>query len=110
MSPVTKPSRPTAATRISAAAQTSFRFFVLEWQIVTVAFFASSSSAAGFAHDVRAANDDGVLARNVGARGLDHADAARRGAGQVARLADLHTAHVDGREAVHVLLRAGWRR
>ena len=47
MSPVTKPSRPTAATRISAAAQTSFRFFVLEWQIVTVAFFASSSSAAG---------------------------------------------------------------
>ena len=58
----------------------------------------------GLAHDVRAANDDGVLARNVGARGLDHADAARRSAGQVARLADLHTAHVDGREAVHILL------
>ena len=37
-----------AATRISAPAQISFRFFVLEWQMVTVAFSPRSSSATGF--------------------------------------------------------------
>ena len=45
ISPVTKPSRPTAATKISAAAQTSLRFLVLEWQMVTVAFFAEKLNA-----------------------------------------------------------------
>ena len=45
------------------------------------------------------------LPRDFGAGGLNHPDAARRGAGQIARLTNLHTAHIDGREAVHVLFR-----
>ena len=57
------------------------------------------------AHDVGAADDHCIFAADIDAGGLDHADAARRGAGQVARLADLHTAHVDRRKAIHILLR-----
>lgn len=59
----------------------------------------------GLAHDVGAADDHGIFTGDLGAGGLDHADAACRGAGQIAGLADLHAAHVDGRETVHILLR-----
>ena len=57
------------------------------------------------AHDVGAADDHRVLAGDLSAGGLDHPDAARRGAGQIARLTDLHPADIDGRKAVHILLR-----
>jgi hypothetical protein len=47
MSGVMKPGRPMAATRMSACRVISPRFRVLEWQMVTVAFSWSRSSAAG---------------------------------------------------------------
>ena len=50
-------------------------------------------------------DDHRVLAGDLSAGGLDHPDAARRGAGQIARLTDLHPADIDGRKAVHILLR-----
>ena len=73
--------------------------------MVTVAFLRQQQQRSGLAHDVGAADDHSVFAADLDAGGLDHADAARRGAGQIAGLADLHAAHVDRREAVHILLR-----
>ena len=48
MSAVTNFGLPMATTRISALAASYFRFFVREWQMVTVPFFCSSSIAIGF--------------------------------------------------------------
>ena len=46
--PVTNPALPTAEIRISARRVTSGRFWVLLWQIVTVALRCSAKSAMGF--------------------------------------------------------------
>ena len=57
------------------------------------------------AHDVAAADHDGVLALDVHPRELDQLDDAVGRARQEAALPDEHLADVDGREAVDVLLR-----
>ena len=48
MSPVMRPARPAAATRMSARRHSAFRSGVLVWQMVTVAFSRSMSMAWGF--------------------------------------------------------------
>ena len=67
--------------------------------------FSQQQQGCGLAHNVGTADDHGVFAVNFGAGRFDHADAARRGAGQKAGLAGLHTAHVDRGKTVHVLFR-----
>ena len=58
----------------------------------------------GLADDVRTADHDGVLAREIHSGDLDEFDDPVRGAGEEAVVADKHLADVDRREAVDVLV------
>ena len=58
----------------------------------------------GLAHDVAAAHDDDVLARDLHAAALQELLNAMRGAGQEAGLSDHHLADVHRMESVHILV------
>ena len=66
-SPRTIPARPTAAIRTSARRQTAARSRVREWQMVTVAFAAEQQLGHRLAEEVRAADDHGLGALELGA-------------------------------------------
>ena len=78
---------------------------VREWQIVTVACSCKQQHGYRLADDIAAADDDGMLARDVDARPLDQLDDARRRARQQAVVADDQVAYADRMKAVHVLCR-----
>ena len=59
----------------------------------------------GLSHDIGAAHDDAVLPRRVDPVLLQHPHDARRGAGLEASLPDHQLPHVEGVEAVHILVR-----
>ena len=95
--------RPIAATRMSASRVIAPRSRVFEWQMVTVAFWCSSSMAAGLPTMSLRPTTTACWPADGNVAALENLDNSRRRAGRQSRPARLQTSRIHRMKAIHIL-------